>query len=372
MRHWIALGASILMSGCLTVDRAGFEQAELLAASPPVRYDRTSEADRIRYLAAVAGAAKASDSYFDVLALSSGAANGAFGAGVLTGWSDRGDRPIFEVVTGVSIGALIAPFAFVGAERDADLAAAFTDGRTNRLLQSRGLATLSSGALFSSRPLRSLIAQAVDDPLLEAIARGHRDGRRLFIATTSLDAREQVIWDIGAVAASERPDRRSLIVEILVAAASIPGAFSPVLIRLENEGRRVDELHADGRLTACFFVAPESVLREGVLLAPGELKGEGSLWIIINGSPEQAFEPMPPKVGAMAARSLEALLDASTRTSLVASARLAERSELAMRVVAADPGAASEPMNFNTTRMNTLYEAGRRKISSDNGWTVWS
>src|SRR4029078_8450906 len=159
-----------------------------------------------------------------------GGADGAFGAGLLAGWSARGTRPQFAVGTGASAGALIAPFAFVGAAYDETLRSVFASGEMANLLQSDGLAGLFGTSLFKTAPLRDLIARHVDAALLEAIAREYRRGRRLYVVTTNIDAQRTAIWDMGRTAASGEPGALDLFRNVLTASASIPGVFSPVLI----------------------------------------------------------------------------------------------------------------------------------------------
>jgi len=329
---------ALTLAGCQTVDRPDFTLAELRAASPPIRHDVDSLEDRDRFLAEVRAAGAApTDGTFDLLALSSGGANGAYGAGVLVGWSRHGARPEFEVVTGVSIGALIAPFAFIGPDGDAALRAAFTDGRSDNLMQPRWAMALFGPGLFRTRPLRELVAKAVDDDLLRRVAEGHRRGRRLYVATTSLDTRGQVIWDMGALAASDRPDSRDRFIDILTAAASVPGAFAPVFIDLENGGRRVRELHVDGRATANFFIAP--VLG---CSSYGGMAGGG--------------------------RSLEARLNASTRTSLIAAAQFARLNSLTFQVTTAGEAGKDQSLAFDQAHMIQLFELGERRAVQGRLW----
>ena len=159
------------------------------------------------------------------LALSGGGADGAFGAGLLAGWSARGTRPQFTVVTGASAGALIAPFAFLGPAYDEMLRSVFASGEMANLLQSDGLAGLFGTGLFKTAPLRDLIARHVDAALLEAIAREYRTGRRLYVVTTNLDAQRTAIWDMGKIAASGEPGALELFRNVLTASASVPGVF---------------------------------------------------------------------------------------------------------------------------------------------------
>ncbi|KQY84739.1 hypothetical protein ASD25_06845 [Brevundimonas sp. Root1423] len=340
------------------------------AASPSIRHEAGNVQDRDRFLAEVRAAATApADGAFDLLALSGGGANGAYGAGVLVGWTGHGDRPEFEVVTGVSIGALMAPFAFIGPEGDAALRAAFTDGRSDNVMQPRWAMALWGPGIFSARPLRELVAKAVDEELLRRVAEGHREGRRLYIATTSLDTREQVIWDMGALAASGEPGVRDRFIDILTAAASVPGAFPPVAIELLNNGRRVRELHADGRLTANFFIAPESVLRDNLPIRGRDESAPGRIWVIVNGTPEERFSVAPYSGLAVATRSMEALLNSSTRTSLLAAAQFARLNELAFAAMTLGETAADQALAFRQGHMIALFELGQRRARDGQLWS---
>src|SRR5436190_16196459 len=177
-----------------------------------------------------------------VLALSGGGADGAFGAGLLAGWTANGTRPQFTFVTGASAGALLAPFAFLGPSQDQTLMNFFATGEMANLLQAESLPGVLSVGFFKTAPLRELIARHIDAELLEAIAREHRSGRRLYVVTTNLDAQRTAIWDMGQIAASVEPHALELFRDVLTASASIPGVFAPVLIDVEANGRRFAEM----------------------------------------------------------------------------------------------------------------------------------
>ena len=180
------------------------------------------------------------------LALSGGGDNGAFGAGVLCGWTKHGDRPRFKLVTGISTGALIAPFAFLGSEYDDDLKV-YTMVTQAEIFRRKSLLTvLWRESLADTRPLADLIARHIDEPVLQAIAREHKKGRRLFIGTTQLDAQRLVIWNMGAIAASGHQDALQLFRKVVLASASIPGVFPPQYIKVEAKGRTYTEMHVDG------------------------------------------------------------------------------------------------------------------------------
>ena len=194
------------------------------------------------------------------LAVSGGGANGAYGVGILLGWTAAGTRPEFALVTGISTGALIAPFAFLGPEYDARLKEAYTSMTTKDIAKPRSaLGTLNSDAATDTAPLKAHIARYVDQEVIDAIAREFRRGRRLFIGTTNLDAIRPVFWNIGYIAVSGRPDAGDLIRTILLASASIPAVFPPQYIPVEAGGKRYDEIHVDGGAVAQAFLYPLGV-----------------------------------------------------------------------------------------------------------------
>lgn len=200
-------------------------------------------------------ATKGTDHYY--LALSGGGANGAFGAGLLNGWTEAGTRPTFNVVTGISTGALIAPFAFLGPEYDDELKRLFTELSTKDLIEKRGkLAVLEKDAAADTAPLRAKIAEVFDQEFIEAIAAEYRKGRILNIGTTNLDTERPVIWSIGRIAASGAPNALDLIHDVILASTSIGGAFPPVMIEVEANGQSYDEMHVDGGTANQVFVYP--------------------------------------------------------------------------------------------------------------------
>jgi hypothetical protein len=365
--EFAAVLVAIALAGCQSLSRTAFSVEDIGAASPVIRLDRTSDA---RFGEALqAAAAGPADGAFDLLALSGGGAEGAYGAGLLTGWGERGDRPVFEVVTGVSTGALMAPFVFIGPAGDAQLKAAFTDGRSSRVLSPRWLMALHGPGVFRQKPLRDLVASAVTPEVIAGVAQGHRGGRRLYVATTSLDTQDQVIWDMGALAASDRPDARERFIDILVASSSIPGVFPPVFIDLERDGRRVRELHADGRTTANFFVAPEGLMMASDLFGP-EDAGPRRLWVILNGRPEPVFSVAPYQPLSVAGRGLDAMMKASTRMNLIASRRFAEANAMGFGLAMAPAGAVETSLDFSPEHMQALFDAGRAQGLSGEAWSA--
>jgi predicted acylesterase/phospholipase RssA len=243
------------------------------------------------------------------LAISGGGANGAFGAGLLVGWTETGDRPDFTLVTGVSTGALIAPFAFLGHDYDHVLREVYTTLETSDVIKPRGLlGALTSDAFADTTPLRELIARRVDEGVLVAIAREHEKGRRLYIGTTNLDLMQPVFWNIGLIAASGNPRSLDLIRDLLLASASIPGAFPPVYIEVEAGGERFDEMHVDGGASAQVFVYPLTVDMDEELGRIGAQIEDLRLFVIRNSRLEPTREVVEPKLTSIIGRSIAALI----------------------------------------------------------------
>lgn len=368
MMRYRTLALSLtLLAGCAPSLRVPFSPEDIVRASPLTRFgDDVVSADRFARELATADAATR-DEAFDLIALSGGGAEGAFGAGLVTEWGRRGDRPTFEVVTGVSIGALMAPFVFIGEAGDADLTAAFIDGRSSHVLQARWLMALRGPGLFRSEPLRRLVESAITPEVLEAVAESHDQGRRLYVATTSLDTQTQVIWDMGALAASGRADARARFIDILVASSSIPGVFPPVFLNLAEGGGGVRELHADGRTTANFFVAPEGLMlaRDVFAAAPPRPR---RLWVLLNGRPRPAFSVAANSHVSVAGRGLDAMMKASTRTNLIATRRFADANGMDFSVAMA-PAAAETSLDFSVDHMRALFTAGADQAASGRAWS---
>jgi hypothetical protein len=192
------------------------------------------------------------------LALSGGGANGAFGAGFLNGWSSTGMRPTFKVVTGVSTGALMAPFAFLGQPRDEALREFYTTTQSRDIFALGAFMSIVRQLLFGesiadTSPLIALIEQHIDEAFLREIALAHQSGRRLYIGTVDLDSQRFIIWNMGLIATSGHPDALPLFRRVMLASAAIPIAFSPVFFEVEAAGRRYDEMHVDGGVGAQVF-----------------------------------------------------------------------------------------------------------------------
>lgn len=216
------------------------------------------------------------------LAISGGGDNGAFGAGLLIGWTKSGTRPNFKVVTGVSTGALSAPFAFLGPEYDAQLEAVYTTIKASDVFTPRGyIAAITNDAMADTTPLFRTVEKFINEDLLRRIAAEYAKGRLLLIGTTDLDALQPVVWNVSALAASGNPNAVVLMRKILMASSAIPGAFPPVLIDVELDGKRYQEMHVDGGAMAQVFLYPPSLRLEEVARESG-IRRERKAYVIRN------------------------------------------------------------------------------------------
>lgn len=349
--------ASFLLGGCQTLPRVPYALETLHAASPDYRYNFIEPGTRARFLGDIGGVGRQHPSgELQLLALSGGGANGAYGAGVMYGWGRRGDRPEFDVVTGGSAGALIAPFVFAGSAFDPALREAFTDGRAKNLLRSRGLGALFWPGVFKPEPLRKLITKSVTPGLIEAVGAEHRKGRRLYIATTSLDTQTQVVWDMGALAQRTDPASRQLFQNILIASSSIPGVFPPVLLTFERDGQAVSELHADGGTVANFFVAPQALLGD-----PTRTTGAARVFILLNSRTTPRFAVVPVGGLKIIARSFDTMLKSLTRSELTNVKLAASDKGLKLEVGEIPDGLDENFLDFSRPHMQALFAAGEQR-----------
>jgi hypothetical protein len=242
------------------------------------------------------------------LALSGGGSDGAFGAGVLGGWSASGKRPEFDLVTGVSTGALTAPFAFLGPKYDAALKEVFTQSNTKDIAIMQPVRGLLGGdSLASNAPLARVVAFYVTEEFLHEVAEQHRRGRRLLIGTTNLDAERPVIWDMGAIAVSGQPGSLELFRKVLLASAAIPAVFPPGFVKVSSGGAVYDEMHVDGGATREVFLVPTQFMAKR---ADGRL-GINPIrraYIIRNGHVAPEYKPVKAKTLSIAGRAVSSLI----------------------------------------------------------------
>ena len=242
------------------------------------------------------------------LALSGGGDNGAFGAGLLCGWTAAGNRPEFKGVTGISTGALIAPFAFLGPKYDAPLKDVFTKSTPKDILEARYfLAAVFEDAMADNAPLGLLVKKYITEDMLKEIAQEDAKGRLLLMATTNLDARQAVIWNMGKIAASGHPDALELFHKIMLASAAIPGAFPPVMIDVEADRKRYQEMHVDGGAAAQVFLYPPA-LKVAELSKQRGIVRERRLYLIRNARLDPDWAEVERRTLSIAGRAIDALI----------------------------------------------------------------
>ena len=243
------------------------------------------------------------------LAISGGGDNGAFGAGLLNGWTVAGDRPTFKLVTGVSTGALTAPFAFAGPAYDATLKEVYTTISAKDILEPRSLlAALTSDAMADNHPLQKLISKYVDQALLDVIAAEYAKGRLLLVGTTDLDARRGIIWNLTRIAASRDPKALELFRTLMVASAAIPGAFPPSMIDVEVGGRPYQEMHVDGGATAQVFIYPPSLNIKDETREFGLKPRERRAYVIRNSRLDPEWAQVERSTMTIAGRAISSLI----------------------------------------------------------------
>ena len=308
----------------------------------------------------------ADDGTLDILALSGGGAGGAFGAGALVGLTRSGHRPQFEVVTGVSAGALIAPFAFLGPSWDGKLTEALAGAGTSGLLVRRNIDVFFRPSLYRGRPLREFVERAISDEMIEAVARESERGRLLLVATTDLDKGQSVIWSLGAIARQNTAASRALFRRVLVASASIPGIFPPVLIASSDGGRAFEEMHVDGATTVAFFVAPEVAH-----VVPGAFRGldGANLYVVMNTQCVAVPETTDGRLGPIIGRSSMTALNQMARSQLQLVSAWAREQGMSFRMteIPADyPFRGST--DFRPQAMRALFEYGEKCAQRDSLW----
>lgn len=374
----------LLLAGCTSIKRQPVQIADMdravIPGMPDVRDwgDEPSARFQEDLIQSVRDAWEAEGSGPDgrpmhVLILSGGGSNGAFGAGYLNGWTKAGTRPIFKLVTGISTGALIAPYAFLGPEFDDELEAAFTTVTSRDIYKYRSPFTvLKKDSLARTDPLARRLEELVNDRLLRAIAAEHRNGRRLFVGTTNLDAQRLVIWNMGAIAASGRPGSLDLFRRVLLASASIPVAFPPVYIDVEVDGRPFDEMHVDGGVIAEFFLWGAMVniadARRELQIGPGR-HSPASMYIIRNSQIDAEPQQVKPKLVDIASRSMITVLKAVAMGDLIRIWRLAERDGVDFNYIGIPPEhAEATASTFDPAAMRRLFELGRAIALSPEPW----
>jgi hypothetical protein len=372
----LAVLSALVLAGCATQPRLPAVPARETAEAsflgiPDARFSLTGDptaivatflaAERRRQMAGMTGTEH-------MLAISGGGENGAFGAGLLYGWSQRGDRPQFRLVTGVSTGALSAPFAFLGSRYDEQLKAVYTTVQRENIAQILPILTiLRSDSVADSGPLAGLIATHITPEVVAEIAREYQKGRLLLIGTTNLDLGQPIAWNIGAIAASNHPHRVQAIRDILLASASIPGAFPPVMMDVMVGNTRRQEMHVDGGATTQVFLYPGST---PLRLAPASVRRVPRVaWIIRNGRTQELSEEVKRGLIQVATRSISTMISSNALGDIYRMYLVTQRDRVDFNLAyISSRFTVPYEKPFDPVYMNALFEFGRSEIRSGSPW----
>jgi len=387
----LALAACALLAGCGTLIRnpvpAEISARAEIAGMPGVRAVRGRISETMERDLALSFTQESRADFpvgadghvhYAHLAISGGGANGAFGAGFLNGWTQSGTRPTFKIVTGVSTGALMAPFAFIGPDFDDALREFYTTTSTVDILLIPGVLriaarALSGESLADSGPLAALIARHVDEKLLARVGDAHRNGRRLYIGTVDLDAQRFVVWNMGLIAVSGHPDALQLFRDVMLASASIPVAFPPVFFEVLADGVAYDEMHVDGGVAANVFYneglfRPRAIRLRGGTSPP---QGREDIFVIHNG---QLFAPTQPTRRTVRGIATS-VFSTATRSGMVGDLfrihTVALVAGASFRWVTIPDGISIEGTEFfDPVRMRALYDVGFALAKTRDAWAT--
>ena len=335
----------------------------------PLEVEFAAAGDRLRQAQGLAATAPLPE--VQLLAVSGGGENGAFGAGLLCGWSDHGTRQVFELVTGVSTGALTAPFAYLGSDYDPQLRIVYTNLTASRvLLKRRFTAALFDDAMTDNSPLFETISGYLNEAMLAALAKSYDDGRLLLIGTSDLDAQQPVIWNIGAIAKSGHPRALDTIRRILLASAAIPGAFPPTMFDATLDGIAYQEMHVDGGAFAQAFLYPAALTRQRrVRMAGGQFVVPAIAYVIRNGRLDPEWASTERSTMGIAARAIATMITASGINDVVRIYNTTQRDGIGYNLAYIGSDFTQKlPEPFDQGYMRALFDYGYQRASRGYDW----
>jgi predicted acylesterase/phospholipase RssA len=373
LRQALFLSLALLLAGCASVQRTpvtaseedvatvtGMRGLRFFADAPASQF--TADVRRI-----VKGAAAREEGGITDLALSGGGADGAYGAGILNGWTESGKRPEFTIVSGVSTGALIAPFAFLGPRYDPVLKDIYTNGFGETLLGMPNVLNMMFGSgLYGNQHLREMVARYIDEATLASIAREHARGRRLFVVTTNLDVQRAVIWDMGAIAASGSANALALFRDVLTASASVPVVITPMFIDVTANGREFQEMHVDGSVSAPVFTLPEAYLLGNAKLSK---TSHTSIYILMNDKIDPGVDAVADNTVDIASRTSSTFFKTQARSIILGTYQFAHRNGIGFNLTYIDkdvPEAGG--LGLDSANMRRLYDYGYQRARSGAFW----
>ncbi|MBB5573195.1 MULTISPECIES: patatin-like phospholipase family protein [Rhizobium] len=361
--------ASLFLSSCVATTRPQYDQVQSTLAEIPGFPNVRSYLDQDTKSLEDAFDLQPAAAQRNYLMISGGGAAGAFSAGVLSAWTKKGSRPEFDVVSGVSTGALIAPFAYLGSSYDDLLKDLYTSGVAKSLVDRRLFPNkMLSESLLRGEVLRNMIRRYVTADILQQVAKEHMKGRRLFVLTSNLDSQRAVIWNMGAIAASHQPGALQLFQDVLIASASIPGVYPAVLIKVHANGHDFQELHSDGGSSSQILTLPYAVLASANH-PPRQKRDQFNLYVIVNNALIPEFSNTNGSTLNVMARAYSTLVKAQERDSLMALYGYTRRTEANLHVASIDcqlPYDMTDP--FNEPYMRSVFDLGTREMLSDALW----
>lgn len=383
LRHRILLClVAVVVSGCSSIPKRtrtavpeervydaeipGITRARAWAYQPPSHIYHVLHAPQAEIERKFGGIMGKKHTY---LALSGGGSNGAFGAGLLNGWTAKGTRPEFTMVSGISAGAILSPFAFLGSEYDHVIKDLFTKYDTEATLKKRNLLkAITRDAFSDSSPLRNVLSGFLGPEEVAKIAAEHRAGRRLMIVTTNIDLNAPVIWDLGRIANSGQPGARNLIIDLIMASAAIPVGLPPVFVDVEVDGEIYQEMHVDGGLCSQIFFYPPGVHWKEIeeRLQP---VGTTELYLVRNGFLYGRWREVQPTVKDLGSRAVSSLIRTQGRGDLQQMYFAAERDGLDFNLAYIPRSfkvESTEPFDLNY--MNALYDLAYKSITEGDPW----
>lgn len=360
----VALASSCLLAACASLPRQPYTAAEAAKARILDRDDLRRYADDPPSAFVDGRRISGPQTY---LALSGGGADGAYGAGVLAGWTAAGSRPSFSIVSGVSTGALIAPFAYIGPRYDDTLRELYTSGVAESLLEDPNpFNAIFGSGLFGNKRLRELVARYIDARFMDEVAEQYAKGRRLFVVTTNLDSQRSVIWDMGRIAALRTPESLNLFRDVVAASASIPAVFPPMLVNAEADGVRFQEMHVDGGVMSPVLTLPEAYLMRS---ASWDKSLNLQLYILMNNTIEPEFQLVRDRALDIAARASSSMIKAQTRSILYSTYAFARRNKYGFNLSYIESDRPPSPPGFDTAYMRSLYQYGYDRARSGHAWS---
>jgi predicted acylesterase/phospholipase RssA len=335
----------------------------------PLEVEFAVAADRLRQAKGLSRDAPLPE--IQLLAVSGGGENGAFGAGLLCGWSEHGSRPVFELATGVSTGALTAPFAYLGSSYDPQLRFVYTGLTASNVLEKRSItAALFDDAMTDNTPLFKTISKYIDEALLAALAKAYDEGRLLLIGTSDLDAQQPVLWNIGAIAKSGHPRALDTIRRILLASAAIPGAFPPTMFDVTVDGVAYQELHVDGGAFAQAFLYPAALTRQRrERMARGQFVVPATAYVIRNGRLDPEWAVTERRTMGIASRAISTMIAASGINDVIRMYNTTQRDGIPFNLAYIGSDFTQKlPEPFDQGYMKALFDYGYQRARNGYQW----